>query len=48
METDGKKVPPAPFHIVMKAAETVRLDPASTSAQFDDQRKIIHKVNEQA
>jgi hypothetical protein len=30
----------------MQTAEAVRLNPLSTAKQFDDQRKIVQKINQ--
>lgn len=34
-----------PFHVAMENAEAVRLNPASTRAHLDDQRRIVQRIN---
>lgn len=41
VDTNGDKVPDTPFLTAMAAAESVRLDPASTQEQIDRQKVIV-------
>jgi hypothetical protein len=45
MDTNANKVPDTKFGDAMKNAETVRLNPASTDAQIDAQRKILQSFD---
>jgi hypothetical protein len=45
---DSGSGPDAPFHEVMAAAEAVRLDPLATGADFDEQRRIVQRISQQA
>ena len=45
MDTDFNGRPDTQFGVAMKNAETVRLNPASTTAQIDAQRKILQSFD---
>ncbi len=45
VDTDGDHVADATLGQTMAAAETVRLNPASTKAQLDAARKLVHQIN---
>ena len=46
VDTNGNGVPDTLFHVAMGTAESVRLNPASTAAQFDAQRRIVQSIND--
>ena len=43
VDTNGDKVPDTPFLAAIAAAESVRLDPASTQEQLDRQKLIVER-----
>ena len=45
MDTNANGTPDTPFSTAMKNAETVRLNPASTTSQIDAQRKILQSFD---
>jgi hypothetical protein len=45
VDTNGDKLPDTSFANAMTAAEDVRLNPAATNAQLDQQRDIVHQIN---
>lgn len=46
VDTNSNGVPDTVFHVALETAETVRLNPASTPAQFDAQRAILQSIND--
>lgn len=46
VDTNGNGVVDTEFHSVIENAETVRLNPASTPAEIDDQRTIVSAIND--
>ncbi len=46
IDTNFDRVPDTPFLTAIAAAETVRLDPASTSQQIEVQKRILERVNQ--
>lgn len=44
-DTNGDALPDTAFSAIMANAETVRINPASTTAQLDEQRKVVHKLS---
>ncbi len=44
-DTNGDGQPDTTFRLAMQAAETVRLNPAATTAQIDAQRKILQTLD---
>jgi len=45
VDTTGNKVPDTAFSTAVLAAETVRLNPASTRAQLEMQKNILERIN---
>ena len=45
MDTNFNGTPDTQFGVAMKNAETVRLNPAATTAQIDAQRKILQSFD---
>jgi hypothetical protein len=46
VDTDGDGVVDIAFNEAMYIAEQVRLDPASTGADFDAQRRIMQRISD--
>jgi hypothetical protein len=46
VDTDGNGTKDTQFHTAVETAEAVRLNPASTPAQLDQQRIIINRIND--
>jgi hypothetical protein len=46
VDTDGDGTADTAFSAVLATAETVRLNPASTTAQLDAQRDILERINQ--
>ena len=46
VDTNGNGVVDTEFHSAIENAETVRLNPASTAAEIDDQRTIVSAIND--
>ena len=45
VDTNGDNLPDTTFANAMTAAENVRLNPAATNAQLEQQRSIVHQIN---
>ena len=45
-DTNRDGTPDTVFHVAMETAEAVRLNPASTGAQFDVQRGILQSITD--
>jgi len=45
VDTNGDGTPDTAFNVAMAAAEAVRLNPASTDAQLEQQKNILERIN---
>jgi hypothetical protein len=45
VDSNGDGTPDTPFSVVVSVAESVRLNPASTSAQIEAQKDILERIN---
>jgi hypothetical protein len=46
VDTDGNGTKDMQFHTAVENAEAVRLNPAATPAQLDQERAIINRIND--